>query len=137
VFSSPKTVDQCPPKNSAVTVPLSAAPPSCASPQCPIPTICAVSMIEALILSTWPNGASRPYRGVGLEKKLEAREPKRARAEPNSTARYTNEPSRAGSRLGPNYCSYHLSVVSLFTSVQSSRSSDQYVGIAMGRVRIG
>jgi hypothetical protein len=51
--------------------------------------------------------------GVGLEKKLEAREPararsgsvrlgearepKRARAEPNSTARYTNEPSRAGS----------------------------------------
>ena len=50
---------------------------------------------------------------VGLEKKLEAREPararsgsarlgearepKRARAEPNSTARYTNEPSRAGS----------------------------------------
>jgi hypothetical protein len=50
---------------------------------------------------------------VGLEKKLEAREPararsgsarlgeacepKRARAEPNSMARYTNEPSRAGS----------------------------------------
>ena len=50
---------------------------------------------------------------VGLEKKLEAREPararsgsarlgearepKRARAEPNSAARYTNEPSRAGS----------------------------------------
>jgi hypothetical protein len=51
--------------------------------------------------------------GLGLEKKLEdrepararsdsarlgeAREPKRARAEPNSMARYTNEPSRAGS----------------------------------------
>jgi hypothetical protein len=50
---------------------------------------------------------------LGLEKKLEARElararsgstrlgearePKRARAEPNSAARYTNEPSRAGS----------------------------------------
>jgi hypothetical protein len=50
---------------------------------------------------------------LGLEKKLEAREPararsgsarlgearepKRARAEPNSVARYTNEPSRAGS----------------------------------------
>jgi hypothetical protein len=41
--------------------------------------------------------------------------------------RYTNEPSRAGSRLGPNYYSYHLSVVSLFISVQSSRSSDQCV----------
>jgi hypothetical protein len=57
----------------------------------------------------------------------EAHEPKRAWAEPNSTTRYTNEPSRAGSRLGPNYCSYHLSVVNLFTSVQSSRSSDQCV----------
>jgi hypothetical protein len=50
---------------------------------------------------------------LGLEKKLEAREPARARsgsarlgearepkrdrAEPNSMARYTNEPSRAGS----------------------------------------
>jgi hypothetical protein len=80
---------------------------------------------------------------LGLEKKLEAREPararsgsarlgearepKRARVEPKSTARYTNEPSRAGSRLGPNYCSYQLSVISLFISVQSSRSSDQCV----------
>ena len=64
------------------------------------------------------------YRHIGLEKKLEAREPararsgstrlgeareaKRARAEPNSTARYTNEPSRleARSKL------LHLSLVS-------------------------
>jgi hypothetical protein len=51
--------------------------------------------------------APAPPRRLGLEKKLEARsgsarlgearEPKRARAEPNSMARYTNEPSRAGS----------------------------------------
>jgi hypothetical protein len=56
---------------------------------------------------------ARRRLGLGLEKKLEAREPararsgsarlgearepKRARAEPNSAARYTNEPSRAGS----------------------------------------
>ena len=54
---------------------------------------------------------------VGLEKKLEAREPararsgsarlgearepKRARAEPNSMARYTNEPSRLGEAREP------------------------------------
>jgi hypothetical protein len=48
--------------------------------------------------------------GSGSIRLGSAREPKRARAEPNSTTRYTNEPSRAGSRLGPNYCSYHLSV---------------------------
>jgi hypothetical protein len=56
---------------------------------------------------------SSGYLCVGLEKKLEAREPararsgsarlgearepKRARAEPGSAARYNNEPSRAGS----------------------------------------
>jgi hypothetical protein len=35
--------------------------------------------------------------GSGSARFGEAREPKRARAEPNSMARYTNEPSRAGS----------------------------------------
>jgi hypothetical protein len=58
-----------------------------------------------------------PAWPVGLEKKLEAREPararsgsarlgearepKRARAEPNSAARYTNEPSRLGEAHEP------------------------------------
>jgi hypothetical protein len=42
--------------------------------------------------------AREPARArSGSARLVEAREPKRARAEPNSTARYTNEPSRAGS----------------------------------------
>ena len=42
--------------------------------------------------------AREPARArSGLARLGEAREPKRARAEPNSAARYTNEPSRAGS----------------------------------------
>jgi hypothetical protein len=67
---------------------------------------------------------------LGSARLGEAREPKRARAEPNSTARYTNEPSRAGSvrlasRLEARSKLLQLSLVSLFSSVQSSRSSDQ------------
>jgi hypothetical protein len=99
-----------------------------------------------------PPGASRnnflthagglgPHRAhVGLEKKLEAREAARARLgsvrlaslnepEPSLILRLTTLTSRAGSRLGPNYYNYHLSVVSLFTSVQSSRSNDQCVDL--------
>jgi hypothetical protein len=74
-----------------------------------------------------------PLSEVGLEKKLEAREPararsgsarlgearepKRARAEPNSMARYANEPSRAGlvrlaSRLEARSKLLQLSLVS-------------------------
>jgi hypothetical protein len=43
--------------------------------------------------------AGKKARGsrAGSARLGEAREPKRARAEPNSAARYTNEPSRAGS----------------------------------------
>ena len=69
---------------------------------------------------------------LGLEKKLEAREPararsgsarlgearepKRARAEPNSTARYTNEPSRAGSVQTTATITCQLSVCLLVSS---------------------
>jgi hypothetical protein len=67
------------------------------------------------LVEAWNSGdlSHPPCSCLGLEKKLEAREPararsgsaqlgearepKRARAEPNSAARYTNEPSRAGS----------------------------------------
>jgi hypothetical protein len=83
-----------------------------------------------------------------LASQLEAREPARGSRASSGSIRLgsvrlasLNEPesslilrlatltSRAGSRLVPNYCNYHLSVVSLFTSVPSSRFSDQCVDL--------
>jgi hypothetical protein len=56
------------------------------------------SLVSALLHATRAGKKARGSRaGSGSIRLGEAREPKRAQAEPNSAARYTNEPSRAGS----------------------------------------
>jgi hypothetical protein len=76
-----------------------------------------VGLVQSGIVDPRRFWSRQGWVGLGLEKKLEAREPararsglarlgearepKRARAEPNSMARYTNEPSRLGEAREP------------------------------------